>query len=163
MKTLRLILYRLCQCTWGVIQTAAGAVVFLAHIKNRHYNYHGSVVTEWKKSTSASIGMFIFITEPARVSGRGRAAKRKAFERLLVHEYGHTIQSLMLGPLYLLTMALPSAAWCFLPVCVNHRKKNKVSYFSFYTERFADYLGGRVVKRAAEKAEKRGESAPLTR
>ena len=36
-------------------------------------------------------------------------------KRLLVHEYGHTIQSLIFGPLYLIVMGIPSTLWGFLP------------------------------------------------
>ena len=56
------------------------------------------------------------------------------------HEYGHTIQSHMLGPLYLLVIGLPSIVWagCFK----NWRKKHNKDYYSFYTERWADKLTG---------------------
>ncbi len=142
MKT---VLYRLCQCTWGILQSFAGFVIFLVLIKNRHYAYKGSIVTEWSRRTSASIGMFIFMTAPEYMSKR--SCRRERYRRLLVHEYGHTIQSLILGPLYLPAMALPSAVWCNLPACQHHRKKNNVSYYSFFTERWADRLGEKTTGR----------------
>ena len=55
-------------------------------------------------------------------------------ERLVVHEYGHTIQSLILGPLYFLIVGLPSVIWGMV-------KKPEQSYFSFYTEKWANHLG----------------------
>ena len=137
--------YRLIQCTWGCLQNLLGFVVFLVLVRNRHYTYRGSIVTEWSNRASASIGMFLFVTAPEYMS---RASCRKErHRRLLVHEYGHTIQSLMLGPLYLPVIALPSALWCNLPVCKAHRSSKKVSYYSFYTERWADRLGERVTGR----------------
>lgn len=53
------------------------------------------------------------------------------------HEYGHTRQSLYLGPLYLLIIGIPSLIWAWLwkPDCGR-------SYYSFYTEKWADKLGG---------------------
>jgi len=42
---------------------------------------------------------------------------------LLVHEYGHTIQSLFFGSLYLLLVGAPSIMWSFLPVYVKKRDK----------------------------------------
>lgn len=58
----------------------------------------------------------------------------------ILHEYGHTIQSRKLGPLYLLAVGLPSIVWagCFK----NYRKKKDISYYSVYPENWADKLGG---------------------
>ena len=58
----------------------------------------------------------------------------------LMHEYGHTIQSQKLGPVYLLVIGLPSLIWagCF----EKYRIKHKKSYYGFYTEKWADKLGG---------------------
>ena len=65
-------------------------------------------------------------------------------QRLLVHEYGHTIQSLILGPLYLIVMGIPSTLWGFLPSLSRKRKKSGLSYFSFFTEKWANQLGEKV-------------------
>ena len=55
----------------------------------------------------------------------------------LRHEYGHTRQSLYLGPFYLFIVGIPSLlwAWYWTPA-------RGVSYYSFYTEKWADRLGG---------------------
>ena len=55
------------------------------------------------------------------------------------HEYGHTMQSRKLGPLYLLVIGLPSIIWagCF----EGYRKKHGVDYDDFYTEAWANKLG----------------------
>ena len=65
-------------------------------------------------------------------------------EPLLVHEYGHTIQSLVLGPLYLLVVGLPSIIWLNAPFLANMRKQRDLSYYAFYTERLANALGERA-------------------
>ena len=54
-----------------------------------------------------------------------------------LHEYGHSIQSRYLGPLYLLVVGIPSILWA-----VWWNSDRGVSYYSFYTERWADKLGG---------------------
>lgn len=54
------------------------------------------------------------------------------------HEFGHVIWSRILGPLYLLVIGLPSIVWAGLHGHVAPRK----SYDWFYTERWADRLGG---------------------
>ena len=56
------------------------------------------------------------------------------------HEYGHTIQSKMLGPFYLLVIGLPSLMWAWLGE--NFRKEKNISYYAFYTEKWANKLGG---------------------
>ena len=81
------------------------------------------------KSGSVSLGEYIFLC-PTHVGD----------ERVLNHERGHRTQSRMLGWLYLPVIGLPSIIWdgCF----GAYRKKHGISYYSFYTERWADRLGG---------------------
>ena len=55
------------------------------------------------------------------------------------HEYGHTRQSLYLGPLYLLIIGLPSITWAGLYGKVIKYSIN--GYYKFYTEKWADKLG----------------------
>ena len=142
------ILYCLWQCTWGILQTALGFGVFLLHIGDKHYAYHGAIITEWKNPSSVSLGMFVFITkEPyfyAKLKDEYTMAELS--KRLLVHEYGHTVQSLILGPLYLILMGIPSTLWGFLPSLNDKRKEQQISYFSFFTEAWANRLGESVCK-----------------
>lgn len=123
------VLFILCQCTWGMIQTVLGFIIFLYHVKHSHLYFHGAVVTLWKKDAGLSLGLFIFL--PAN----------SPTPRLLRHEYGHAIQSLIFGPLYLIVMGLPSLLWFHLPWCQKYRQTQNISYYEFYTERLADYLG----------------------
>ncbi len=141
------VLYIVIQCTWGIVQTSLGFIVFLINIKKKHYFYHGAVITERNVPSSVSLGMFVFITtNPMKDKRRkGRIPVEELSKRLLVHEYGHTIQSLILGPLYLIVIGIPSTLWGFLPYFQNKRN-NGVSYFSFFTEKFANYLGEKVTK-----------------
>lgn len=53
------------------------------------------------------------------------------------HEYGHTRQSLYLGPLYLIVIGLPSLIWAGLKKFTF----KKINYYSFFTEKWADKLG----------------------
>lgn len=55
------------------------------------------------------------------------------------HEYGHSLQSRMLGPLYLFVVGLPSIIWAGLYGSVIRETHN--GYYKFYTERWADKLG----------------------
>ena len=52
------------------------------------------------------------------------------------HELGHAKQSRMLGWFYLLVIGLPSLIWA-----AWWNRDRDCSYYSFYTERWADRLG----------------------
>lgn len=140
------ILYCIWQCTWGILQSTLGAVVCLLHIRDKHYFYHGAIVTEWKNSSSVSLGMFVFITKEPYFYEKlsNEYTMGELSQRLLVHEYGHTIQSLILGPLYLIVMGIPSTVWGFLPSLNKKRKDQQISYFAFFTESWANHLGEKV-------------------
>ena len=114
---MRKFLYIIIQCTWGIIQTLLGFFVFLLNIKNKHFFYHGAIVTERHVPSSVSLGMFVFTTTDPMKDKRteNRIPDEELSQRLLVHEYGHTIQSLIFGPLYLIVMGIPSTLWGFLP------------------------------------------------
>lgn len=142
------ILYLIVQCTWGILQSFFGLINFLFHIRDRHFFYHGAVITEWNDKSSLSLGMFVFVTKEPYFYDKlkDEYSKDELSKRLLVHEYGHTIQSLILGPLYLIIIGIPSTLWGFFPSANKKRKEHKISYFSFFTEKWANYLGEKVTK-----------------
>ena len=111
------VIYILIQCTWGLPQTLLGFIVLLINIKNKHYFYHGAIITERNVPSSVSLGMFVFTTTNPMKDKRtkNKIPDEELSKRLLVHEYGHTIQSLIFGPLYLIVMGIPSTLWGFLP------------------------------------------------
>ncbi len=138
---MRVTMYRVWQCTWGLMQTLLGFIVFLKHYKNRHFWYHGAIVTVWESKTSVSLGMFVFVTsEPFFAKKyKGQIAVEELSNRLLVHEYGHTIQSLILGPLYLIVIGIPSVLWGALGG--KRRRDEQIPYGVFFTEKWANHLG----------------------
>lgn len=132
-------MYYILQWTWGIIQNVVGLCVFRANIRRRHFRYNGAVVTVRRsRYGSMGLGMFIFISESA-MNGERR-------EFTLTHEYGHTVQSIILGPLFLLIIGLPSLLWAGLPVFRKYRERRSLSYYWLYTERWANFLGERFVK-----------------
>ena len=66
------------------------------------------------------------------------------YRKTVKHELGHTIQSKILGPLYLIVIGIPSITYCGLrrlfPLL---RKKN---YYNFYTEKWANNLSEKYIK-----------------
>lgn len=144
-------LYVLCQCTWGFLQTLLGALLFILHLGDKHFTHHGAIVTQWGNKGSISLGLFLFLTEdPAFYKGLARHGSREEVAaRLLAHEYGHAVQSLILGPLYLPIIGIPSALWANLPDLRRRRREKRISYYSLYTEKWANRLGEKVLKRKA--------------
>jgi len=141
------LLYVVFQCIWGSPQTILGLAVFLLHSSRPHFFYHGSVVTIWKSKSSLSLGLFVFVSDDPFCyypSCRERYGEEAFSRMLLVHEYGHTVQSLILGPAYLLAVGLPSMVWSFCPAFAKKRERKKISYFSVYPERWANRLGERT-------------------
>ena len=98
--------------------------------------YNGAVATFWNKPFGISLGLFVFVPPKARFynSEKYHFSEDEIKSRLLVHEYGHTYQSLILGPLYFLVVGLPSVIWGMV-------KRTGQSYFSFYAEKWANHLG----------------------
>lgn len=59
------------------------------------------------------------------------------------HEQGHQKQSRMLGWLYLPLIALPSFIWAGIYITYEEKLKERgISYYWFYTEKWADKLAG---------------------
>lgn len=58
------------------------------------------------------------------------------------HEYGHVLQSRIFGPLYLLVVGLPSVMHAWLNGYIGCCKRHEEGYHHFYTESWADRLGG---------------------
>ena len=66
------------------------------------------------------------------------------YRKTVKHELGHTIQSKILGPLYLIVIGIPSITYCGLRrIFPSLRKKN---YYDFYTEKWANNLSKKYIK-----------------
>ena len=130
-------LFRLWQWTWGFPQSLLGLIYRLVYKNCPRTEYRGTIVTHWPKSGSMGVGMFLFL-------GTNGGAEHKA--QVLVHEFGHSVQSLILGPLFLPIMGIPSFLWANLPLCRRLRKEKGISYYKFYPERNANWLGQLVTK-----------------
>lgn len=123
------------QLTWGLAQSLLGFLLFLVNIKHKHYWYRNCIVTEWASGNGCSLGLFVFVENGLRFK-----------DNIIKHEYGHCIQSLILGPLYLLVIGLPSFMWCNVPYFETWRGKRRISYYSFYPERWANLLADKYIR-----------------
>ena len=127
---MRRFFYWLIQCTWGFLQTLAGAAVYAVHAGCRRTWFRCARVTFWHLDSGLSLGGFLFLPESR--------------PELLVHEYGHTVQSLLLGPLFLPVVGLPSIFWAGLPSMVRLRRERHISYYAKFPEHWANRLGARM-------------------
>lgn len=60
-------------------------------------------------------------------------------KQIVLHEYGHSKQSLYLGPLYLPIVGITSATWNILRRIFPALRK--INYYSIWPENWADKLG----------------------
>ena len=66
------------------------------------------------------------------------------YKETVKHELGHTIQSKILGPLYLIVIVIPSITYCGLRrLFPSLRKKN---YYNFFSETSANYFSEKYIK-----------------
>ncbi|MBQ6494258.1 MAG: hypothetical protein IJI92_10390 [Erysipelotrichaceae bacterium] len=122
------------QLTWGIPQNILGFLIYLyvriKHPRALRFRFREAFVIHWKLKSSMSLGMFIFmgVEDP----------------HILVHEYGHSIQSCILGPFYLLVIGIPSFLWANIPSMRRLRRNRHLHYSSFYPEKWANHLGRKV-------------------
>lgn len=124
------ILFYLLQFTWGLSVNIMGLLVFLCCRKRfRSEPFCNSIVTYLPGERGGlSLGIFLFLSAHDT-------------RHLRVHEYGHTIQCLFLGPLYWIVVLLPSALWYHF--FGAYRAKRRIPYDAFCCERWATAWGVR--------------------
>ena len=133
------ILFILWQCTWGLPQTLLGAIIFLKHIKCPHRVYRGCIDTHWNSKGGMSLGLFIFTPKE----------EEERTEQVRVHEYGHCIQSILLGPLYLIVIGIISYSWANIPYFRKMRWEKKIPYTKCFVESWASKWGEWITKQNA--------------
>ncbi len=141
--TLKRFGYVVLQLSWGLLQNIVGFLCFLLALITRRARsvriFHGAVVTNWTLRSSMGMGLFVFF-------GHGRSSRAG---QILVHEYGHTLQSAVLGPFFLPLVGLPSLIWA---AAYGHRRRRRgSSYYQFYTEKWASAWGEKATGEPAAK------------
>lgn len=131
-KGISKVLFEAVQWTWGLPVNLVGGIVYLiCKKKNRQERFCNAYITHLKRNWGGlSLGEFIFMCE--------HDSEKWTYDTR-IHEYGHTVQCLLLGPLYWLVVALPSSIWCNF--FEGYRKKHNVSYYKLYCESWANSLG----------------------
>lgn len=124
-------LFYLVQFTWGLPVNLVGLLLFLCcRGRFRSEMFCNGIVTCLPRLGGGfSLGVFLFIGAASAADSPG----------LCAHEYGHTIQCLLLGPLYWLVVALPSVIWCH--GFSNYRSRRGTPYDALYCEHWATAWG----------------------
>lgn len=122
-KILDIILY-----LWQLPQNLAGLLLVLVLKPEDSYQFNRArLYYATRMRGGISLGRYIIV----------RSAMKDYTGRTEWHEYGHSRQSLFLGPLYLFVVGLPSLLWAAV-----WQPGHGTSYYDFYTEKWADKLGG---------------------
>lgn len=136
MKIIRKILFYIIEFTWALTQNLVGLTGFLVckakGCEQEKFEHAFITYVDKKNFGGVSLGIFIFIS--AKKTG-------DVLHDIKIHEYGHTIQSAILGPVWWLVIAIPSFIWCGLPAFVNYRKNKDVSYYKAYCEGWSNLCG----------------------
>lgn len=109
---------------WTLPQSLAGLVLIILYGLTFKTNYKSAHIFDKFPAAGISLGYFILFDD----------YENTVTEKDIKHEYGHFIQSLIFGPLYLFVIGIPSE--------LNYRFGFSKSYYDFWTEKWADRLGG---------------------
>ena len=118
---------------WEAPQKLAAPLVKKIFKAEECGEYNGAKLYFWRCEGGMSLSNHIFLPFNELTGSQWQ-------EEYIKHEYGHTIQSRYLGPFYLLIIGIPSLLWAGWYGIIE--KKTKKSYYWFYTESWADKLGG---------------------
>lgn len=125
---------------WQLPQNILGFIVSCVYAagakKVEKAEMDGDVQVVYSSWMAGGISLGRYIVLPYRYA----KSKAKYALNARQHEWGHTRQSRRLGWLYLIVIGLPSITWATLHTYCNKFKGK--SYYSFFTEKWADKLGG---------------------
>ena len=122
-KVVTILLY-----VWQLPQNLAGLLLVAVLRPEQSYDYEGSRIYYASRMRGGiSLGRYIVI----------RDVMKDYTGTVEQHELGHAKQSRILGWFYLFVIGIPSILWA-----AWWNESRSRDYYSFYTERWADYLGG---------------------
>lgn len=141
--------------TWEIIQTTFGLIAslfcILCTIGSKELKiqwYKGEILVFGNfHCTGVSLGRFIILDYHYKLQ---RINGKETIQCTIDHEWGHSRQSLMLGPLYLLVVGIPSAIHNLYNRTLYKDEPNRLKriilkekeYYGWYCEKWADKLGG---------------------
>lgn len=140
---MRLILKWISRFTWEIIQTTVGAIWFvivrLTDSRAHTYVEGPCFVTGSSKYSGVSLGAFIFHADQSLYAKYNYPNPTIEVILTTLHEYGHSRQSLYLGPLYFIVIGIPSL---FFNILTRLKILPHNTYYTRFPENWADQLGG---------------------
>ena len=132
------LIFYILQWTWGITENIVGGTLYLlfkyvTKCRTQRFGYDFYVYVPGNFG-GLSLGMFVFIRDTSREKNT-----KVWLYNTKIHEYGHSFQCMILGPFYWIIVAIPSFIWCNF--FKKYRQKNKIPYFSFFCEAWANNLG----------------------
>lgn len=110
---------------WQLPQCLIGLLLIKLYSCSKAETYKGiNIYTNSTFKGGISLGKYILMKETNRAIN---------YNHIKDHEYGHTVQSRILGPVYLLVIGIPSICWA--GVRKISKKLKAKDYYSFYTEK----------------------------
>lgn len=120
MKTVFKIIYWLLSFTWGLLMSFIGLIVTCVVIlKGGKIHKNGcSIIIEISNNWGGlSLGCFVFCANYNETNSYW-------FEHTRKHEFGHSLQNIILGPLFIFIVAIPSVIrYHYKNYCVKYNKK----------------------------------------
>ncbi len=125
---------------WEAPQSALGALNLAYALATgsvaRIVRENGRIFVELRVSRAISLGHFVFWTTIDSAIVRVNPDNK-------LHEYGHALQSRLLGPLYLPIVGIPSSLRVVYAAAQHvFTKRPWDGYYAGFPERWADRLGG---------------------
>lgn len=137
-------LVKLRRWTWELPQSLLGAILLLFYRKTelKVIEYNNQIVHIYDKFPGGiSLGYYILVDYNRKDLNNNIV--RQSLKNNIKHESGHGIQSKYLGPLYLPFIGILSGCHNIIHRIKRHYHKAS-NYYSFFTESWADKLGGVV-------------------
>lgn len=114
---------------WELPQSILALLILLFYCRKylykRTYKKATIYIIDSSRFTGVSLGRFIILSR-----------KYYLLKNCVLHEYGHSIQSLIFGPLYLIVIGIPSFIRAVIFKC-----KTTMEYYNLPWEKWADKLG----------------------
>lgn len=121
---------------WQLPQNICGIIWYIIKRKSIILKVHSNLISSLgakvyviKAGGGVTLGKYIFISQTY-----------KDKDRVIKHELGHVKQSIMLGPLYLIIIGIPSILHATMNNYIGCCKNNPKGYYHFYTEDWANRL-----------------------
>lgn len=133
-----LVLYYFLNFTWGLLGTLVGYLLLLILLPFGNVrSFNGALYLEFKsyKPWGFSVGTVFFV---------GKQEKRNPFKSgtIIRHEYGHTVQNAMFGPLMIFLVMIPSfVRYWYRRFLYSIKKQPKRTYDDVWFEGTATQIG----------------------